>query len=224
MPDPIPNNDPANTGTGQPDPAGNADPKERLFTQDEVNAIVAKRVKETRGTQRQTAPSDSPKPGTKADAMAELEAYKAEVESMRMRQRFDRLALKAGLDDDQADDLFELFQAQKPDDAAAWLEQKAKRFGFAKANTTPPKDQTTASDKAKTGATTPPISDKGTAAPGVRDYEQISLERPNELTADDIARIQEKEGFHKANLQIRDRVNAYLRTVKPVPDRKRSNQ
>jgi hypothetical protein len=68
-------------------------------------------------------------------------------------------------------------------------------------------------------------SDKGGANGGeTRDFEQLSLERPLELTQDDIQRMHLKHGEEKANGMIRDRVNAYLRNIKLVADPRRLEQ
>jgi hypothetical protein len=85
---------------------------------------------------------------------------------LQLRMRFDKQALKRGVDDSAAEDLFQLFKVQKPADDAAWFEEKSERFGF--------KGKTAAPTAAPATATTAPVeAPKPAAAPGAPSTHQL---------------------------------------------------
>jgi hypothetical protein len=119
------------------------------------------------------------------------------------------------------------FIAERPDDPNAWIKGWFDDAGLKSPSTTTDnssKKKDDVSDAKKRSDAGPPISNKGPAAPGgARDPDQISLERPLELTKSDIARLRSKHGVAKADDMIRDRVNAFLRTVKLTADPRKQN-
>lgn len=115
---------------------------------------------------------------------------------------------------------------EKPADKEAYVTGWVNDLGLGKKT-----DNTQNTNQGKTGQQTQQQngqgtngfnSDMGGASGGeTRDLETLSLERPLELTGDDIQRMQLKHGADKANEMIRDRVNAYLRNVKLIADPRR---
>lgn len=107
---------------------------------------------------------------------------------------FDKRAARLGLDDEASDELFELYRVQKPTDPGAWFEKKSKLF---KLTTT-----TANADPTKTPAE-PPISNKGSPAPGdTRDIDYIVAENPIGASRVEIERLVAKHGEAKARRML----------------------
>jgi hypothetical protein len=206
---------------------------EKLLPQSQVNALIAQARREgAASATKKVAPApaapSNPAPVAPASAPDQIASMAARLEEMEMRGRFDRIAIKAGLDDSQADDMFVLFKAQRPQDPQAWLGEKSKVFGIGPrpASTTPISATTTAPTSAQPApaATAPKVPPAlGSPAPGdARDEESILLNRPLEANSHDFTRLVSKHGPVKALEMWSSNVNAYLRGVRLVPENKRS--
>lgn len=179
------------------DNAGTAPPQEspKLLTQEQVNKIVADRLAEDRARRPGSAtPPPAPKP--RDDEPLSLAKLKAENEALAMRMSFDKRAAKLGIDDDTADDLFELYKVQRPEDPSAWFEKKSKVFKLTNATS----QQTTTTDPTKTATVQPsgpPISDKGSPAPASVDFERSLADNPFGFGGVDKERLIAKHGKEK---------------------------
>jgi hypothetical protein len=111
----------------------------KSFTQADVDRIVKERLDKER--RKQGKPSPAPTPPAEDGEKLSLKHLQAQLEDEKTRRKFDRRVAKLGLDDTAADDLFTLYQAQKPQDEDAWFESKSKLFGGqATSSQTPPQD------------------------------------------------------------------------------------
>lgn len=208
---------------------------EKLLPQSEVNRLVANARREgyeraqKKPTAAPVATAPSPTPAQAPPAAPADSVLLARIEEMELRGKFDRAAIKAGIDDEAADDWFDLFKAQRPPDPAAWIADKQRKFGIGRSSTTTQPAiennkqapaQTTAPAQAPKPTTN--ITDRGPAAAGdALDAEAIYDSRPLESTADDFERLALKHGRAKAHEMARDRILAYLRGVKLVPEHRR---
>lgn len=155
----------------------------KLFSQDEVNRIAAEAREQGRKSAHKgqpvlavvppapaAQPSGQPPVGDDGGRVT-LRQLQEQLDEEKMRRAFDKRATRRGLSDEQADDLFESFKAQRPSDADAWFDKKSLLYGFGKPGSgsstppaAPPAAPTTAA--APVQSTTPPISDKGAPSPG----------------------------------------------------------
>lgn len=95
-----------------------------------------------------------------------VESLQAELRAVRDRSQFDRRSSRYGLSDAQADDLFLVYQAQRPTDADAWFAQRAETFGFRAPGTTTNTNQA-ATITTTNNTTTTPEQRPPAAAPSV---------------------------------------------------------
>lgn len=100
--------------------------------------------------------------------------------------------------------LRKLAKAAKPDDLQEWVEDTVKSLGLAKK----PEPETATKDDRPAQPKGKPKSDHGSPRP-VQDYEAIR--DPNQLSTDDIRRMELKYGKPKAWKMIRDKAEAWQR-------------
>lgn len=119
------------TTTTTTETAAGATPK--TFTQEEVNNIVAERV--ARVKQQATGTSQTQQTTTTAQPAAtkanpDAPVTRQEFEGMQRRSAFDKHAARLGLEPAVEEDLWTLYDAQRPTDAVAWFESKQKMLGL----------------------------------------------------------------------------------------------
>lgn len=216
---------------GEPAPAPGA-PAEKLLPQSQVSTLIAEAKRETEAKTRARvlqeieaakAPPPAPKPAAKSDGSMSA----ADVQALLARDRaFTRATATANLNDRQLARMEAALNADNPSDVAAWSAAYIEDLGLAKLVTQPV--AAIAAEPIKPApATTPPapatnISDKGPASSGgSRDSQGIYDTRPQDATRDDFERIATVMGREKALQFAADRINAYLRTVKLVPENRR---
>lgn len=107
---------------------------EGSFTQAQVNQIAARAREEGRRSaekerQQQTATTTSAS-SSGGDEPLTMRQLKERLDESELRRGFDKRAAKFEMSDETADDLFQLYKAQKPTDATAWFGTKAQQFGF----------------------------------------------------------------------------------------------
>lgn len=118
------------TTTEQPGTQQAEGAKPRLFTQDEVNRIVANRLADAKKEPKaEPVKTDDDAKVTKRDLMARIEAMEASHAREKSRLAFEKSAAKHGLDDEAIELLFAAHEAAKPSDTKAWLDSKAALFG-----------------------------------------------------------------------------------------------
>lgn len=211
-------------------PSGNT---EKLLPQSEVNRLIANARREGReSATKAQKPAPAPQPAVAQPAAAPavtgndaITQMQARLEEMDMRLKFTPLAIKAGLDDSQAEDMFDLFKLQRPQDPAGWLTDKAQRFGIGRkpetATTPPPTAQAQTTATAATApALKPNISDRGTASPSdLRDFEGVLNSRPLEMNGHDVESLLLKHGEHKGYQMFQEHVLRALGKVRIKPPR-----
>lgn len=181
----------------------------KLFTQEEVNSLVGRARVEAREAAKKPATAPAPAPhseeGAAGGGQLSLKQLQAQLDDQKLRGAFDKRAAKLGIDDDAADDLFELYRVQRPDDLGTWLDGKVKRFGLKPGTTNNPNPNpqlppgTNVIPQPASSAQTPPISDKGAPAPGgANDFERSLLENPIGFSGVDRERLVAKYGEAKA--------------------------
>jgi hypothetical protein len=196
---------------------------ERTFSQAEVDRIVNDRLARDRQSRGQASGPDKtegkkPEGGISSDPTWVFDMQDA------IEAAIDEVG-GAKLTPGQKRRMRADYAQTRPSDPNAWAKTWLEDLGFKKPEPNNPSQAKKDDDvklEPKPGDATPIRSDKGPPAPGgARDPDQISLERPLEMTRSDIERLQEKHGEEKANAMIRDRVNAALRKMKLVADPRR---
>ena len=83
---------------------------------------------------RRAEPASQPVAPAPAQAQqtSDVSAVLARMEAMEARNAFDRALLGRNVSADDADLLHDIYQAKKPTDLRAWMDQTIARFGFAK--------------------------------------------------------------------------------------------
>jgi hypothetical protein len=187
--------------------------------QEQVNAIVAKRLAEDRARRvpQPAAPAAAPAPQpTQVAAPDDGEPHMTPKQmrdafnEMQLRMRFEKQAAKRGVDDAAAEDLFALYKVQKPADDTVWFDEKAARFGFNKGQSAAPTAPTASATAplVPVPPVGPPISDKGSPAPGsMVSYERELAENPVGMSSAAYALMVTKLGEEKAR---RTRVEAAM--------------
>ncbi len=127
-------------------------PPPRMFSLDEVNRIVADRLARTKADKQQEQRAE-PKV-SKKEIKSDVEQLREELARDRARVAFERVALKSGVADEAVDDLFALYDVQKPSDPKQWLEEKTKLLGI-KSTATP-----TATPVAQVPAVPPAVAER----------------------------------------------------------------
>lgn len=215
-PAPSPGGDP----TPAPAPAQNPAPapSEVTFTP-EQQAVINKLVGQARQEGRNAAktppapsPAPAPQPVPAPPEKITIESLAQQLADTQLRARFDKRAAKRGLDDDAADDLFELYKVHKPTDDEHWFSEREKRLGLKQATATPatpPATSTTVTAPAQPAPSGPPLSDKGSPAPGgVVNWEREFAENPGFMSPAARAAMDAKYGIEKARRMRIDAVNA----------------
>ena len=151
-------NDTTTTASTTGDQPGTAPAEGKAFTQEQVNAIVSRRLQEDRASRAKPAESKPTEPTGSAATDTDL---KAKVEELEMRNAFDKRAAKLGLTDDAEALMFKLYKADRPSDPAAWFESTGKAFGL-KGTTTA---TATPQDPAKPPAAAPSSSQPSAVTP-----------------------------------------------------------
>lgn len=175
-------------------PPGEPSPK-TTFTQEEVNRLVGAARQEGRQAAAKTAPPAPPTPsGDADDEKVTLKSIKQELEETKTRQKFEKRAAKLGItDDDQLEDLYVLYKAQKPDDDSGWFDKKTKSLGIR------PSSSAATAPVVPPGSHTPPISDKGPPAPGgLVDVDRALADNPLGMDKPTFDRLAAKHGVEKA--------------------------
>lgn len=213
------------------------------FTQADMDRVAALARDQGRRSALKAAPvvapaATAPTPTAQAASVEQdpvtlqIRQLQEQLNEQRLRSTFDKMAIRSGVPEELADDFFDMMKMQAPADPREWLADKCSKFKLG-ATTGQSAAQPTASTatatehKASTTAPVPVphaanISDKGPAASSnARDYEGIFETDPLRSTPDDFSRLAVKMGREKALQFVSDRVNAYLRTVKLVPDNRR---
>ncbi len=108
--------------TGQPV----TPPAEQKFTQDDLNRFMAKAREEGRRSATKEQPKPEPVKADDGDKLT-LKELKAQLDETNRRADFEKKIRRFGLDDEGADDFYDLYKAQKPSDAD-WFDKKAKLF------------------------------------------------------------------------------------------------
>lgn len=85
-------------------------------------------------TTRRAEPASQPVAPAPAQAQqaSDVSAVLARMEAMEARNAFDRALLGRNVSAEDADLLHDIYQAKKPTDLRAWMDQTIARFGFAK--------------------------------------------------------------------------------------------
>lgn len=174
-----------------------------------VNKLVGQARIEGRNAAKppQPAPQPAPTPAPQPEPKLTLEDVYRELNETKMRARFDKQALRRGISDEAADDLFDLYKAHKPTDDENWFAEREKRLVLKQA-ATPPATSTPAlvPQPAPNG---PPLSDKGSPAPGgVVNWEREFAENPGFMSTAARAAMDAKYGVDKARRMRIDAVNA----------------
>jgi hypothetical protein len=125
---------------------------ERTFTQAQVDAIVQERLaraQKPKATQQPTQTQAEP-----AGETLSLRSLQAQLDEERQRRQFDRRASKLGLDESAADDLYDLYRAQKPsaEQQDTWFAEKAKRFGAGQQSTSQQQNSNAATEQQQAAA------------------------------------------------------------------------
>lgn len=198
---------------------------EKSLPQSQVNALIAKARREgyESAAKRLQPPTQTPAAmpapvaPTNGDPLAALAAMQTRLDEMEMRTRYVPLAVRAGWDDAQTEDMFDLYRTQRPQDTASWIQEKTQKFGLGRASPNPHPTST----QSQTQLTTipavpsqPPISDKGSPAPGgVLDWEREYAENPIGMSSAARQRMDAKYGPEKAR---RMRVEAAQRQAEGI--------
>lgn len=118
---------PAAAGAAAGDPPGTPPAGGRVtFTpaqQEEVNRIAA----EARNQGRRAATTATPAAPAATPSLQDLQDR---LDASEQRRVFDKHALRLGLNDEQAEELFPMFRGAKPEDAGAWFARISKTFGL----------------------------------------------------------------------------------------------
>jgi hypothetical protein len=222
--------EPGDAPVEQPSETAPTGTAEKLLPQSQVNALIAQARREGAASAAKKTPSPAATPTPTAPVVAPdpVAALTAEIQEIKLRGTFDRLAIKAGIDDATADDLFDLFKAQRPADPHAWIGEKAQRFGLGRKpapSTTTVSTQASAPVPGQPAPTPAPVRVAPTLnapAPGdQRDAEAVLLNRPLDANGHDFDRLVAIHGPDKAMQMWSSHVRTYLRGVKLVPDSRR---
>jgi hypothetical protein len=152
MPD-EPTTETTTATTTEPGTAPAGEPK--LFTQEQVNAIVQKRV----------ADSKAIKPTVQTQPAVTLSGDDR-VAQLERKLEFRDMADQHNIPREQRGDLFDLYEAQKPSDTAAWFESKGRLFGRSTVTTTDPTTTTAAApDPMRVPAVAPSSSQPSAVSP-----------------------------------------------------------
>ncbi len=196
--------------------------KERLYTQAEhqaeVDRIVKKRLGESKVEPKVEAKAEiDPEKLSKKDLKSELDLMRAEMARDRARLQFDKAALKLGVPDEAADDLFELHDKQKPEDTKAWLESKHGRLWTkAAATPTPPMQDPKQESTAKSPVTAPnaPTKVDPLTSAGIVDIFNLSAAQLDQLGPQGL-----RKEFEAA-IKVGHRLNGAPPRPVPAPQRK----
>lgn len=148
---------------------------------------------------------EAPAPAPSAAAPAPTGLSMADVEAMLERERvITRVATEHKLSDAQVKRMKGLLAAEKPDDVSAWVSSFVTDMGLVR-----PTEPTTTSAPAQPAPSGPPLSDKGSPAPGgVVNWEREFAENPGFMSAAARAAMDAKYGVDKARRMRIDAVNA----------------
>jgi hypothetical protein len=181
------------TTTAQPEtpPAGGA--PARTFTQAEVDAIVKDRVARANKSAQPSKPANA---GGGDEQPLTMKQLAAELAETKLRSAFEKRAAKLNLDDETADELFEVYKAKPPEDPAAWFEKKGKLFAPKSStnDTTPAPSSTQATKEAQRPAAAPtaPAKVDTPTSGGLVDLWHLSLDQLNALGPEGTRREYEK--------------------------------
>lgn len=184
-----------------------------------VNKLVGKAREEGRSAAKATtpAPAQAPTPPSAPEKVT-IESLAAQLAETQLRARFDKRAAKRGLDDDAAEDLFELYKAQKPTDDENWFAEREKRLGLKKqSSTSPPSQPSTPIQPVVVTPSAAPISDRGSPAPAQPVGWRLELaQNPLKMSQGARAAMDAELGVEKAR---RQRIEAAQRVAETTPVR-----
>lgn len=218
---PAPTPSPGGNPTQAPNPA----PSEIVFTPEQqavINKLVGQARQEGRTAAQAAKPPVSapvPTPAPQPEPKITLEDIARELAETKMRARFDKHALRRGLSDEAADDLFDLYRVQKPSDDEQWFGEREKRLGLKQPPSTPPASQTTTTAPVvQVVANTAPISDHGAPAQqGSIGWRYALAHRPMSMTKAEIAQMDAEIGDpDKARKQRLTAANAQAQNLRVV--------
>lgn len=147
-----------------------------------------------------TTPAPSPSPAAAGLSMADVEA-------MLERERvITRVATEHKLSDAQVKRMKNLLSAEKPEDVSTWVSSFVTDMGFVRPTTD---TSTTITAPVQPQPSGPPLSDKGSPAPGgVVNWEREFAENPGFMSSAAKAAMDAKYGVEKARRMRIDAVNA----------------
>lgn len=154
-------------------------------------------------------PSDPKPAATPSPAPAAASLTMDQVEAMLEQTRvIERAAVENGLNDAQVRRMRLALKAEGPDDVASWTKAYLADMGLAKA-TTQPNSNPTAPNPAVQPSTQPPVSDKGSPAPGgVVNWEAEFMRDPLRMSPAAKAAMAAKHGDTKARQMRLERIAA----------------
>jgi hypothetical protein len=126
------------TEENQPELAPQAtDPSEPVIPQSKVNALIAQARREGREqASRQTAagspPANAQAQAPASDVNGQLAELQNKIATMEQRSRFDRSLIGKSVTPSQADKLFTLYAAERPESAEEWVATTMDMFGMGK--------------------------------------------------------------------------------------------
>lgn len=216
------------TVADQPSETAPTGSNEKLLPQSQVNRLIAAARAEGRESAlKQAKPAPAPvaapqpvtpsaSPPSAGDALA---AMQARLEEMELRLQYTPNAARVGWDDTQSATMFDLFKAQRPQDASDWFSRMEQLFpGSRKQATATPPPQPTTPQPAAPAPAKPNISDRGTASPtDLRDSEGVLNSRPLEITGHDMDALILKYGPDKGLQMFQERALAALGRIRIKP-------
>ncbi len=214
-PAPLPSGD----STAAPAPA----PAEIAFTPEQqavINKLVGQARQEGRNaaTKAPSAPVVAPQPAAPApEQKMTIESLAATLAETQLRARFDKRAAKRGIDDDAADDLFELYKAHKPTDDENWFTEREKRLGLKQVLVPPQQPSTPTTASVPVVPSAAPISDRGSPAPnGATGWKYEIVTNPMSMSAGSRSAMDAELGVEKARKQRLDAARAQAERLQVV--------
>ncbi len=162
---------------------------DKLFTQEDANRIAAKAREEGRRSaakEREQQPVKPPETKVDDGEKLTLKELKAQLDETKRRADFEKKTRKYALDDEGADDFYDLYKAQNPSEPD-WFDKKAKLF--VKPTITPPVPASpvtaTAATEAPKSPPTAPSAPSGFGLPtqdGIPDIFSMTEDQRKQLT------------------------------------------
>jgi len=215
--------------TDPPAPADQTAPEPKYVTIEQMNASLEEKLTAFQNgffanarkagllKKDEPAPAQTPAP---QPAAAPASTGLTAVDVQRMLDRntaLTRAEVEHKLNAAQIKRMRTMLEAEKPEDAAEWVNSFVADMGIVKAAPQPTTPATVTTQPATTPAK-PNVSDRGTAAPtDLRDSEGVLNSRPLEMTGHDVDALILKHGQTKGLQMFQERVLAALRNVRIRP-------